>query len=129
MRQAAPILAGVEWEVDDAAPTWVKSEPLPSDLEATRVWREDRSGIRATGIADFADDAAPLEQTLVFPLERRLPPASAFRSVIQPPPQVRPPAPAPELQRSRVFATSAATFCVMAVLFALALPWVVAQLP
>ncbi|MBK9002004.1 MAG: hypothetical protein IPM35_40280 [Myxococcales bacterium] len=111
MRQAAPTVAGATWEVDDAAPTWVKSDPLPSDMEATRVWREEPSGMRATEIRDFSQPE--LEPTLVFPLERRVPPAPA------------PPAPAPQSN----FVISVATFAVTATLFALALPWVLSHLP
>lgn len=103
-------LAASEWEVDDAAPTWVRCEPPASDTELTRVWREEPP-----------DDTEPeLEATAVFPLERRLPPASALR--------VTPAVPAPA-ERSRLFATSVATFCVMAVLLALGLPWLSSQLP
>jgi hypothetical protein len=169
MRQAAPILDGTEWEVDDAAPTWVKSEPPPSELEATLVWREDKSGIRATELADFAEDSSPEaatrvrlavppseppresfpeirfvppssalrpalpprepspETTLVFPLERRLSPPQALRPVSLPPVPIR--LAHSDRHRARVFATVVATFCVMAVLFALALPWVMAQVP
>lgn len=104
MRQAAPILADVKWEVDDAAPTWVKSEPLPSDMEATRVWREEPSAVRAAEIRDFA--RAELEPTLVFPLERRLQPRAQGN-----------------------FGVAFAAFAVTAVLFALALPWVLSHLP
>lgn len=104
MRQAAPTVAGATWEVDDAAPTWVKSDPLPSDMEATRVLREEPSGMRATEIRDFSQPE--LEPTLVFPLERRVRPTGQGDLGI-----------------------AFASFAVTVALFALALPWVLSHLP
>lgn len=57
----------VPWDIDDAAPTWVRCAPLPSDLEATRVWRDE------------SPDPPPIERTLVFPLARRITPESSAR--------------------------------------------------
>jgi hypothetical protein len=78
----------VQWEVDDAAPTRVKQDPPPSELEVTRIWREDSSGVRVAELADFSPSEA--DATLAFHLERRLPPSHAITWVDEALEQTRP---------------------------------------
>lgn len=152
---AAPVIGGAVWEVDEAAPTWVKSEPpLASDMEATRVWRAERSGVRATEAAEFAEPLASeaqtrlrvvpvldsvresfpelparkaqlglpsVESTLVFPLERRLLPASALGRCMAPPIEETPQA---AVSRRALLVSAVAAACVtLTVLFAATAPF------
>lgn len=128
MGQIARMLPGAVWEVDDAAPTWVRSDPPPSDVELTRVWKEDSSGVRTSELPDFSDpEREPaLEATLVFPLERRFPPRRAFEEARAQTPMPMPMPPivlsAPE-RPTHSFAIAVATFMIMSVLMAFMIPW------
>lgn len=108
----------MEWEVDDAAPTRLRNDPLPSDLEATRVFHD---GTAAPVVDPPLNPAAPAparprdavgEATLVFPLTRPVAASSAARAL-----------PAVAAERRQLFAIAALAFCVTSLLITAAIPF------
>ncbi len=108
----------MEWELDDAAPTRLRNEPLPSDLEATRVFHDpSASPVVESSPAPMAfvsrmPREVVGEATLVFPLRR---PVSAGAEV--------PVLPRVPTERRQLIAIAAIAFSITSLLISAALPF------